>query len=101
MRRTTMSDKKKSNGRRCPACSGSLKSKDGRLDLDECRRCEAVVSQTMYKGDSFEVVLPFFETGSYEPEEQRYFDLTVVGSEGVERRHGWYLPRTRRMTQVG
>lgn len=95
-----MSEKTKTT-RTCPACSGSLKAKDGRVDLDECRRCGGVVSQSMYKGDSFEVVLPFFETGSYEPEEERYFDLTVVGSEGVERRHGWYLPRTRRITQVG
>jgi hypothetical protein len=39
---------------------------------------------------------------SNEPEQnQVYYDLTCLGSTGLTRRHGWYNPVTKLITQVG
>ncbi len=95
-----MNEKKKT--RKCPACNGSLKaSRVENVDVDRCRKCGGLTSESMYLGDSYTLVLPYFHEGSYREDEVRYFDFTTLGSEGVSRRHGWYVPRTRRIVQVG
>jgi len=85
---------------KCPAC-GSKKRKATKLfDVFVCGRCGALYGEC-WKGESYSFVLPHWETGKYYPHEVRYYDLTVLGSDGIERRHGWYLPRTKRIVQVG
>ena len=57
--------------------------------------------ESIYLGESYELVLPEFETGETAREDLRYYDLTCLGSKGLTRRHGWYNRRTRRIVQVG
>jgi hypothetical protein len=47
------------------------------------------------------LVLPYMTGENVPPAEQRYFDITTLGSAGVGRRHGWFQPSTRLVTQVG
>lgn len=53
----------------------------------------------MYLGESYEIVLPQWDSEK-SPVEIPY-DLVVLGSNGIERRHGWFNPATKRITQTG
>jgi len=64
----------------------------------ECPHCGAVQG-TCHKGDRYLVVKPAWHEGP--SEHQVYFDLTTLGSVGVERFHGWMDANTRRIVQVG
>jgi len=66
----------------------------------ECRRCGAIYGDC-YKGESYAIVLPYMAEAEVPPERCRYYDLTVLGSDGVSRRHGWFDPDTRRIVQIG
>jgi hypothetical protein len=83
----------------CPACSGKrLRKVSGHVSVFECVRCEALFG-TCYLGESYELVLPRWHRG---PETKpRYYEFTTLGSEGVGRRHGWFEPTTRCITQTG
>jgi len=68
----------------------------------QCDACRAMFSDVpMYLGDSYTLVLPYWHEGPSNPESERYFDFTVIGSKGVERRHGWFNIHSRRIVQVG
>lgn len=86
----------------CPACNSRQNKTNfaeiGRGAILTCKRCGAVHG-TCYKGES--PVLPFFAKDAVPAEDLRYFDLTLIGSQGVERTHGWYDPKTRLIHQVG
>ena len=85
----------------CRACSGKMFEKKYNGTV-QCKRCGAIQNDgPMYLGDSYAHVLPYFDTEGCKPEEERYFDFTCLGSKGITRRHGWYNPETRRITQVG
>jgi len=84
----------------CPACGGKRKKATRWTQVWECKRCGAIYG-TCYLGESYEIVLPYFHQGASQPELERHYDLTCLGSKGIERRHGWYNTRTRRITQVG
>jgi hypothetical protein len=47
------------------------------------------------------MVLPGMSATEVPLEQIRYFDFTTVGSAGLGRRHGWYNPATKLITQVG
>ena len=89
----------------CPVCNGNKSdwycTDKGRLiyGVEVCRKCGAVYG-TCYKGESYEIVLPYWDVEQSNVE-QRYFDLVLLGSEGKERTHGWYNPKTKKITQVG
>ena len=91
----------------CSACSGRLISveKDGTTPtkaatlLFKCSRCDGLHGQ-MYRGDSYALILPRWSPRS-DMEGARYFDLTLLGSDGIERSHGYYDPKTKLMLQVG
>ena len=85
---------------RCPGCSGRLKATE-KLGVYTCRACQGLIATSIYLGDSYGLVLPYWETGDTAPEDLRYFDFTCLGSNGLQRRHGWYNRRTRRTVQVG
>lgn len=83
----------------CPLCGYRRGHKTNVTQVYNCAKCGALHGEC-YKGDSYGLVLPMFDT---QPQvvEEKYFDLLVIGSEGVSRRHGWYNPQTKRITQVG
>jgi|GEM_PF-1375476 len=88
-------------GPECPACSGKRHHPHPKhAQVFTCARCGALHG-TCYKGDSYALVLPYWHEGEENPEDTRYFDLEVLGSAGVERRHGWYHTKTKRITQTG
>lgn len=94
---------------KCSACSGSLKpaveitfTALAYRGLQTCRRCGGLQG-TIYRGEAIEVIglgLPMLAAAS-SPEALRYFDLTVLGSQGVERIHGWYDTTQHRVVQYG
>ncbi len=91
----------------CPLCNGKRHKRatfNGRTypGVSACQRktCGALWG-FCYLGDSYSLVKPWFTFDETATARQRYFDLEVVGSQGVERRHGWFDPETRLITQVG
>lgn len=85
----------------CPGCSSKRSKPHAEVSgVRVCAKCGALFTErAIYKGESFQLVLPQWDTA--EAPEERYFDLEVLGSQGLERRHGWYNPATQRITQVG
>lgn len=74
----------------------------GVLSVWQCPHCGAIQSHTyIYLGESYSLVLPYFDNGECRPEDERYYDFLVLTGTGPDRRHGWYNPATRRITQVG
>ena len=84
----------------CPACNGKRRKPTDSTGVFECRRCGALYGDC-YKGDSYALVRPHMTTQDVPPERCRYFDFTVLGSDGISRRHGWFDPETRLIVQIG
>lgn len=85
----------------CPCCSGKRHSLvAGTASVYKCKRCGAIHG-SCYLGDSYSLVLPYWDDADPATREQLYFDLDCLGSKGVERRHGWFNPATRKIIQVG
>lgn len=62
--------------------------------------CGAVLG-TCYRGEAYNIYLPYWAPVETPAENQRYFDLTILSSSGIERAHGWFDIETRKLTQVG
>lgn len=99
-----------SNGT-CPCCGHKVSLKDrntpytgksGRTisGVYTHSRCGAVLG-SCYKGESYDIYLPYWAPADIPPENWRYFNLEVLGSKGIEYIHGWFDCETRRLTQVG
>lgn len=84
----------------CPACNHTRGFEVRMASIYECAACHGLYGRC-YLGDSYTFVLPHMVGGPVPVEHQRYFDFTCVGSKGVTRRHGWFNPPTRLITQVG
>lgn len=84
----------------CPACSGKRHASHQVPGVYVCKRCGAIHGQT-YLGQSYSIVLPYWDDADPQTRKTVYFDLTCLGSKGVERRHGWFNPDTRKIIQVG
>lgn len=88
-------------GVECPACSHTRHEATHLVSVYRCSKCQAVHG-SCYLGDSYTIVLPYFHQGpDPDPKDWRYYDLECLGSAGLQRRHGWYLPATKRILQVG
>jgi hypothetical protein len=86
---------------KCSACNGRLVATD-RPTLTRCSKCGGLHG-SCYRGDAVALVgldLPM-QAEATSPESLRYFDLTVVGSQGVSRTHGWFDAHTSRVVQYG
>ena len=83
----------------CPSCSRIKGVKSIDMGIYECPKCNAIFG-SCYLGDSYKYVLPYFDE-SPNPIQERYFDFTCAGSKGITRRHGWFNPKTKCLTQVG
>ena len=84
----------------CSACSnntGRLVTVNGRdsSGLHVCDRCGALLGRC-YRGDS-----PVLMTFGPDGDETRYFDLDLLGSDGVSRVHGFFNPATMKVVQFG
>lgn len=97
----TQTAKTRTLGVSCPSCGSSRDSRQvvGRSQLYVCGRCGSLHG-TAYLGESYEFVLPYM-TSSVEGVAEFPYDLVTLGSRGVERRHGFYQPSTKLITQVG
>ena len=85
----------------CPACScRRAVAVPGHAQLYRCFKCDAIYG-TLYLGESYGIVKPFFSQAEVPADRQRYFDFTTLGSNGIGRRHGWYDLATGLITQVG
>jgi hypothetical protein len=86
----------------CPACnSRKLTPAPEHRALKVCGACNALFGGPLYLGDSYAVVQPFFATEPVNPKNERYFDFFALGSQGEQRRHGWYDVASKRIVQVG
>jgi len=87
----------------CPACNHVRGNKMDARMVYTCAGCGAIFhrSGTLYLGDSYTYVLPVWHQGESSPEEECYYDFTTLGSKGIERRHGWFNVRTKKITQTG
>jgi hypothetical protein len=86
---------------KCSACSGRLVATD-RPTLTRCRKCGGLHGSCL-RGDATALVglgLPM-QSNASSPEALRFFDLTVIGSQGVSRIHGWFDVQTVRVVQYG
>lgn len=86
----------------CPACNeqrfACLINLPGVL---QCQACEGYYGLTL-EATSTELVRHAWADGTYDLKDQRYYDLTVSRGNGeVYRRHGWFLPASGGITQVG
>ena len=88
------------NPKACRACDNLRGNTSIGTQLYKCFACDAIFG-TCYLGDSYGLVLPYMASKPVPPEETRYFDFTTLGSAGVGRRHGWFDPNTKLITQVG
>lgn len=83
----------------CPACD-STRTKAMKGQIRTCTKCGAIFG-TCYLGESYEFVLPYLTDADPEMTRSKYFDFTTLGSNGLGRRHGWFDPDSKRITQVG
>jgi len=88
--------------RQCRACDNirGNKTVGKHFDVYECARCKAIFG-TCYLGESYVMVKPWMTSENVPPENQRYYDFTTIGSDGIGRRHGWYDVNSGLITQVG
>ena len=88
---------------KCRACDNTRGNKlvPGFHSVYSCGACEALFGNC-YLGDSYTLVLPHFHSDpNFPADQQRYFDFSTLGSNGNQRRHGWFDPQTKLITQVG
>ena len=89
--------------RECPGCSTMTT----RSDCDgngvaTCPGCGGIfTTRRLYLGDSYAYTLPRWATNDVPPERLQYFDLDVLGSDGLQRRHGFMDRETRLIVQTG
>jgi len=99
-------------GRNCPACNARItrtvmnapyRTASG-YDIPGvrvCPKCQAVFGEC-YLGESYDIIIPCMDENPNPPQEDlRYYDLTTLGSKGIQRTHGWFNIKTRRVVQVG
>jgi hypothetical protein len=80
----------------CPACSRPHSTPTPIIGVEEPRLCGEC-----YRGDSYGLVEPRMAAGNVPPERCRYYDLMVVGPDGLSRRHGRLDTETRPIVQIG
>jgi hypothetical protein len=82
----------------CPACGKTRKVIISMKDsIYECKSCGCLYGNPIL-GQSYKYVKSSM-TATWT--EEKPFDLLCLGSQGVVRRHGWYDPKSKRITQVG
>lgn len=65
-----------------------------------CQKCGGLFGECTL-GESYGFVKPYMTEMPVPPEETRYYDLMCYGSQGLQRRHGWFEKATGLIVQVG
>lgn len=89
---------------RCPGCSCTTyrETSFGVANVVRCNGCGGIYTlERIYLGDSYRLVKPQWDDTDCPAEKWQYFDFDVLGSDGPSRRHGFYNPGNRKITQVG
>ena len=85
----------------CTACNHSHFSPTAHHSVITCNGCGGVQG-TIARGDVTQFVhLHRWHTGDERPEALRFFDFTILGSEGVSRSHGFFHAVTKDVVQFG
>jgi transcription initiation factor TFIIIB Brf1 subunit/transcription initiation factor TFIIB len=85
----------------CPGCSSTRGRETDVVGVYECAKCGGVVGQC-YRGDASRfVAIHQPMQAECEDGDARYFDLMLLGSQGIERVHGWMDRNTKRVVQFG
>ena len=85
---------------KCRACNNDRRNKQIGIDVYQCGKGGAVFG-TCLLGGSYRFVLTYFSKEDVPLERTRCYDFTALGSEGIDRRHGWFDPETKLIVQVG
>lgn len=84
----------------CPGCSGRTKITTELTQVYECASCGGIIGEC-YRGDAYK----FVNIGTLVPQtegmEVQYFDLVLLGSDGIKRVHGWFDRQTKNVVQYG
>lgn len=88
-------------GKECPACSGTVHTEKQAHTVYQCHACSCLWSPSIYLGDSYGLVRPQWSTDPSADSRAIPFDFVCLGSAGITRRHGWFDPQTRLITQTG
>ena len=86
----------------CPSCGASSSQWKGYKNwwrIFICTKCDGIFG-TCYLSDSYGIVSKYL-TQQTSDMEVRYFDFITLGSDGIDRRHGWYDKLTGKLVQVG
>ena len=95
--------------RECPACNAPLPEPQcittvvpttSRDQVYVCPACDAVYGVVDLRA-SYDLVRPRWYERLDPPARTRYYDFTTRGPQGIGRRHGWYDPKSRLITQTG
>jgi len=85
----------------CPLCNANYKAQEEiGTQMYRCSGC-GTIHGSCYTGERSRYVKPYMTNADVPPEEWRHYDITLLGSEGVKRVHGWFDPKTKLITQVG
>ncbi len=84
----------------CTACNGRTRKTED-IQIRICEDCGGLIG-TVRRGDLHNHVdTRNWANEDIEQDRVRYFDLKVLGSNGVVRIHGWYDLDTKRIVQMG
>lgn len=87
------------NSTKCPGCNGKLVAGKDNALIRTCKSCGGLIG-SCYRGELYghvKVHLPMIATS----DDMQYFDFDVLGSDGVQRVHGWMDRATKRVVQYG
>lgn len=86
----------------CPACSAPENIASVFPNVVICQGCGGFyTTKPISRVESYFIVKPHFTDDASADDRQIYFDFDVLGSDGPSRRHGWFDPKTRLVTQTG
>ena len=85
----------------CPACSSDCAYEIEPCRVYRCCVCGCLFGE-MYRGESYSFVRSQWCECKTTSKDEKPFDLMILGSDGLKRRHGWYHALgCKGVTQVG
>jgi len=85
---------------KCPGCNNQRGNKQIGNLIYECAKCNGIFGEC-YLGESYNYVLPYMTEKTVPITQTRYYDFTCLSSKGIIRRHGWFDPESKLITQIG
>lgn len=86
----------------CPGCSATEYTETETSGIVRCGGCGGLYTLWhVYLGQTYRHVSNQWDDTDCPVEEWRYYDFQYLGSEGEGRRHGWFCPHNKKITQTG